>query len=624
MKKNVVKLFNKGFTLIELLAIIVILALILMITIPKVLSMIETTDKESFKIVGENLMKATKQKVIDEMGDYGDGLRFKIEDGVFIGESIPMTGKLPKDAAINVTSEGKIILTMSNEKWCAKNSIDDSTIVVTKDPECVSNILEVVPEWCFYYDNFDSYISIYDYNYSCSKNPIIPDTIEGLPVLEISGYAFYDFGLVNVSIPDSVEYIGEEAFAYNFLTKIVLPNNLIGLSFGAFEFNKIKSVQFSNNIEYIEDGAFFSNQISSLTLPNSLSYLGCASFNDNQLPDEQAFLYQRNYDSSIDNSIIVSYGGAKRENVVVPNNVIVVGEVAFYNVSLKSVTLSPNTELIDYDAFSYNLLTSIVIPNSVAEMREGAFIYNNLTSVRIPMGLQVRYVISDTFHDAYVNKNDMMGGLFTSSCQDCTWTREGMYELPEMCFEYTETATNVTITGYDMASCSMYVKIPSTIGGKPVEHIGYRAFRAEPMMPAYDYKSGILAYNGKSNKVALTNQPTRKSIKEVEFPNTLISIKEEAFENNDQLISIIIPNSVQLIENRAFYSTTVTEIYLPSGVTLTGSIINNGTGSPNIANSYNTYYNKEAGLYVTYGGCEWGNVDSALPMPHGYCFGHET
>lgn len=624
MKKNSFKLFNKGFTLIELLAVITILAFILMISVPRVLSMIEASEKESFKIVGENLIKATKQKVLDEMGDYGDGLKFIIEDGKFIGESITMTGKLPDNGTIYVAKDGEISIVLSNDKWCAKKIPGEKEIIVSKDPECILNVLETVPEWCFSITNNGTYVTINNYDNSCSKSPIIPDTLDGLPVQRIRYYAFYNRHLTAVSIPESVTYIDYMAFTKNRLTEVILPEGVTELTNGVFSYNNLRSAIIPSHVTKIKSNAFFSNQITNLSIPSTVTEIGSAAFNDNLLPEEQAFIYARGYyNGDIDNTTIVSYGGAKRDNVVIPNNIIEIGYEAFYSSSLTNITIPNSVEIIGSEAFYNNLLITLVIPNSVLEVNDGAFEQNLLTSVTIPSNIDIYGygdypAISNSFYFAYDVGGGKTGGIYTALCQECQWSREGHVASPTPagCFTYAETATNVTITGYD-GSCSSYVKIPETIAGKPVEHIGYRAFKASEMSPAYkDSPKYLLVYNNTKFKgnISLTNEePVR--IKYVEFPSTLKSIKEEAFLNNFDLNSVVIPNNVELIEKYAFGSTNIYNMYIPYGVTINDPIISN---HDDISGYYNNYYNKEAGVYQRYE-CGWININSALPNPSVLC-----
>ena len=65
---------------------------------------------------------------------------------------------------------------------------------------------------------------------------IIPDTIEGKPVVSIGGGAFgYSYGLTSIVLPGSLVSIGSFAFAYcSGLTGIVFPDNLASIGNYAF------------------------------------------------------------------------------------------------------------------------------------------------------------------------------------------------------------------------------------------------------------------------------------------------------------------------------------------------------------------------------------------------------
>ena len=74
------------------------------------------------------------------------------------------------------------------------------------------------------------------------------------------------------------------------------------------------------------------------------------AFNNNQLPDEEAFIYKRNSDGSIDNTTIVSYGG-KNKSPIIPNTVKTIGGSAFYKNQLTSVTIPDSVTSIGDSAF---------------------------------------------------------------------------------------------------------------------------------------------------------------------------------------------------------------------------------------------------------------------------------
>jgi hypothetical protein len=71
-------------------------------------------------------------------------------------------------------------------------------------------------------------------------------------------------------------------------------------------------------------------------------------------------------------------------SVTIPNSVTYIGESAFRSNELTSVTIPNSVTSIGYSAFRSNGLTSVTIPNSVTYIGDTAFSGNKLTSVTIP------------------------------------------------------------------------------------------------------------------------------------------------------------------------------------------------------------------------------------------------
>ncbi len=73
--------------------------------------------------------------------------------------------------------------------------------------------------------------------------------------------------------------------------------------------------------------------------------------------------------------------------VTIPDSVTVIGNFAFESNSLTSVTIPNRVTFIGTLAFSDNSLTSVIIPNSVTFIGDGAFESNSLTSITIGEGV---------------------------------------------------------------------------------------------------------------------------------------------------------------------------------------------------------------------------------------------
>ena len=114
------------------------------------------------------------------------------------------------------------------------------------------------------------------------------------------------------------------------------------------------------------------NQLESINIPNSVKSIGIAAFNNNKLKEEDAFIYKRNSDGTIDNTYLVSYGGAAKD-IIIPNSVTTIGEKAFRYNRLTSVIIPDSVTSIGLYAFSDNQLESVTIPNSVISMGTNAF-----------------------------------------------------------------------------------------------------------------------------------------------------------------------------------------------------------------------------------------------------------
>ena len=278
-------------------------------------------------------------------------------------------------------------------------------------------------------------INVYRYNQTCSmlsyhktdggvivdgfggisytENLIIPSTLldpdnlyNPLPVIGIANDAFSNQNLISVELPNSVTTIGNGAFGGNNLTSVTIPDSVTTIGNNAFDGNQLSSVTIGNSVTDIGMGAFGGNNLTSVTIPDSVKTIGewafyinnitdidisdyvetieWGAFNDNQLPIEQAFIYARNIDGTEDTTKIVSYGGAERESVDIPSNVLTIGGHSFANNSIENINIPSNVSIIEEYAFENNYLTYLYLPNSVINIGNSAFHENKLSNFTIP------------------------------------------------------------------------------------------------------------------------------------------------------------------------------------------------------------------------------------------------
>ena len=386
-----------------------------------------------------------------------------------------------------------------------------------------------------------------------SKNVTIPAQINGKPVTAIGDRAFFEKQLTGVTIPSSVTTIGFAAFSNNQLTSFTIPNNVTSIG----------------------DFAFSQNQLTSVNIGNSVVTIGEEAFGQNQLT-----------------------------NVTIPNSVITIGDYAFWTNKLTNVNIGNSVTTIKNNAFAENQLASVIIPDSVKTIERGVFRYNltwvnnNLVSVTIGADVTLGGFYDENSSpsfpgnlDSVYNKNGKQKGTYTRVNTSIeVWTLTGGGNPPGGGtqtfgdFLYTETATEVTITGY--TGTSKDVSIPAQINGKPVRTIA----------DGYNYGNGVFQ-NKQLTSVSIPNSVTTigeyafygNRLTSVTIPNGVITIGLDAFMYN-QLTSVSIGNTVKIIDHGAFQDNQLTEVIIPNSVTTIGPVAfcNNQIATVIIGNSVKT------------------------------------
>ena len=450
MKKN-------GFTLIELLAVIMVLAIIALISTPVILNVIDKAEKGSFEDSAYGVLDAAKlyyaNMNLDEKG--------KEEMFTFPEDNkLKLSGKKPASGKVVLEEDGKIGLAISNGKWCAIKNQNEEKISITEYSieECKIKGKET-DESCFVVNDSEDTIT----NYTCTDTDvIIPSEINGKVITKIGNGAFYNKNLTSVVIPESIVSIDVFSFACNQLQRIKIPDSVMSVGSGAF--------------------------------------------NDNQLSEKDAFIYYRNNIGVENKNFLISYGGAKRDNIVIPDGITQIMAYSFSETHVENVVIPESVIYIGSGAFRRNQLQSVTIPKSVTNIAGSAFESNKITSVKIAGNVKIG--------DYAFRYNPLVNVEFLDSVD----------RIEESIFR------NYSLT--------------SVIIGESVTSIGAYAFYGNQLDDIIIPNSVTTIGNASFDSNQLQN---------VKLSNHLVNIGKSAFSNN-QLMNVEIPSSVTSIGTGAFQS----------------------------------------------------------------------
>lgn len=117
-------------------------------------------------------------------------------------------------------------------------------------------------------------------NYN-SGDVIIPEKIGQYTVVAIADNAFAEYDIISVSLPETIEKIGEGAFSYCiYLESINIPPKVTVIEENTFTYcASLKSIELPEGITRINESAFMHCvSISNIVFPSTLTYIGVGAF----------------------------------------------------------------------------------------------------------------------------------------------------------------------------------------------------------------------------------------------------------------------------------------------------------------------------------------------------------
>ncbi len=496
--------------------------------------------------------------------DEADGYHIVIEGPIFVPETGGRDTSLELDVYENVVDLSDRISPESNYSIgvCAFGSLGEPTAefcpaTITVSTEGVTPGLEFILN-----DDGESY-TVSKGTSKTVMHLIFPDTYEGKPITKLTGhfgrYALGTedrplLGIYYIRLPIGLEEIDRATFCEIAITELRLPRALKVIKDHAFSHcYELETVIWPSSLRVIEEKAFADTGFKELTLPEGVETIGNGAFRYTHiekftlpstvgLVDQNAFEATPWYDEQPDGPIYIGktfYEYKNESGRPLPSEIVIregteyIAQYAFEGCTeITRVVLPEGLIGIQIRAFeNCSALSDVKLPSTLKHLGTNAFAYCKITELTIPASVEL-----------------MDFGAF-SGCAELRRiiVESGVKALGKSAFLYCKALTEVSL--------------PDTL-----EYIESRAFSNTAIehitLPASLKKLDFSAFQGCS---ALSRVDTSKA-------ETLVEIGSKAFADCPLLTSIIIPDSVEVLDDGIFSGTAITEIKLPENLTSLGAI----------------------------------------------------
>lgn len=452
--------------------------------------------------------------------------------------------------------------------------------------------------------------AFYNQDYLVSVD--IPNTIKTIGDSAFDNCSY----LKSINIGNSVTTIGKRAFQYcEKLQSISMPDSVMTIGEEAFlECSKLESAKISNSVKSIENKTFYNCVVlSEVSLPESLESIGKSAFEKDselvsfEIPNKVTEIGERAF-----------YGCNNILQLVFPNSINLIGESAFSTCNkLQSIIFNnPNTHsestetIIGNGAFldCQNLssiefsnsitklddssfkgcknLISVSIPDSTTEIGSCTFMNcENLTSITIGNGINIikASAFSNCSNLTYVSIGKSIKEIGPSAFSSCSALSDHSAPDGGPGFRCSGSATDWIMTNrandWHMPSVTHIKCADATIplDAVPDQNLefSYNDANMEATVTgiseqhAVVYLPKTVEHDGKSYTITRIGTMAFNNDDVLEFifiPNTVTHIEQQAFQYCNSLHSIDIPNSVTSIDYEVFLGSGLQSVVLPKSV----------------------------------------------------------
>lgn len=306
--------------------------------------------------------------------------------------------------------------------------------------------------------------------------------------------AFENSQITSISIPASVRYIYDNAFAgCSALSSVTIEDGCVSMGKNAFKGIAIENITLPSTLEFIGESAFEEcKSLTKITLPNSVKemgqgvFCGCKALYSATLSESLVSLPDKTFQSC-----------SKLNNVVIPSNIRSIGIYAFDSCStLSKITINDGVTSIGNGAFYMcNKIVSITFPSTLKSIGDSVFYYcEGLESVEL--GGSVSVIGKRAF--SRCSKLSFLNG-----CESVSVIGDYAFEYTDlMAINFTDSLKSIGISAFDSCDKLTIAKL-----GNSLESIGERAF-------------------------------FKTSIKKITLPATLVTVGGYVFDSNSAIETI--------------------------------------------------------------------------------------
>lgn len=364
---------------------------------------------------------------------------------------------------------------------------------------------------------------------------VIPESINGKPVIEIARDAFYNNIIVeSIRFPESIIRIQHYSFANCFaLESVNIPEKITIIESNVFEdCINLKSIQLPNNLKEIYSDAFSGcMKLEKVVFPDSLEKIGSSAF-ENCLSLDEIF---------IPKNVAQIHTGAFKKTPLV--NIFVDEENSNYY-SSDGILFHHNNILVQYPIGRED--KSYVIPPEIIGIWGGAFFNSKIESFQVDINNQ-KFISIDGL--VYLKSDNTHLYLYPSGRRDTSITVPSFVKsIAQYAFAGSINLTSVTIQegveeleGFTFEGCASITDVTLPIS---LESIGLGTFKNCISLEKIEIPRNVTNLNQLFIHCL--------SLKEVSILGNVLTISDLTFLDCIKLEIITLPSSVELIESDAF------------------------------------------------------------------------